>query len=370
MGGSFIFQPVWPILSLLRLNFPLHKIQNENGDVILKPWSNSTVLLINAVVFLALFVAFGIDLSALKEVDSFDDVVKMAAVSMFVIQICFIALTNLSLKEGLARIQNHCNQNIRRTRSDSGLKWIYFLLFAMYSIGSITYSVPVAVRFQLPGMTETKMLIKILAASYLGLFFVLFDTILVTFLIYFGESCQTIIACLDSLILGLCDPDLCFNALEMTEMVGEAFKKQILVVVSCTALNVLGLIYVCISFFITFDLDLYPCLAFTAMVLFSLANAILTFVLTSQSQQIIDKYQLLHKQLISSEKFQEKDWKIKNTILFMLEKFDGFSACGYFKLSKSLIPSIIGNLLTYIVILVQFKVSYPDNSASDINLDI
>jgi hypothetical protein len=51
------------------------------------------------------------------------------------------------------------------------------------------------------------------------------------------------------------------------------------------------------------------------------------------------------------------DSEAKNQALHYLKSFTGFSAMGFFHLKKSLLSSIAVNFITYLIILMQFKVS-------------
>ena len=47
----------------------------------------------------------------------------------------------------------------------------------------------------------------------------------------------------------------------------------------------------------------------------------------------------------------------KNEVCNLLSKFKGFEANGYFTLNHSMLTGMIGNIVTYLVILVQFRQS-------------
>ena len=47
----------------------------------------------------------------------------------------------------------------------------------------------------------------------------------------------------------------------------------------------------------------------------------------------------------------------KNEVCNLLAKFKGFEANGYFTLNHSMLTGMIGNIVTYLVILVQFRQS-------------
>ena len=47
----------------------------------------------------------------------------------------------------------------------------------------------------------------------------------------------------------------------------------------------------------------------------------------------------------------------KKRIVKGLERFQGYHGNGYFTLGKSLLTSVVANLITYLIILIQFKIT-------------
>ena len=86
------------------------------------------------------------------------------------------------------------------------------------------------------------------------------------------------------------------------------------------------------------------------------------------SQEVQDKVRELRKALENSlfdenemisidDQKQQNAKERRNVLVKHLEEFQGFDGYGYFHLSKSLLTSIITNFMTYLIILIQFKVS-------------
>ena len=61
----------------------------------------------------------------------------------------------------------------------------------------------------------------------------------------------------------------------------------------------------------------------------------------------------------SQGKVLEKCTDIHEKLILMdkINNFNGFSACGYFTLGKPLLTTIVANILTFMIIIVQFKLS-------------
>ena len=47
----------------------------------------------------------------------------------------------------------------------------------------------------------------------------------------------------------------------------------------------------------------------------------------------------------------------KNSLYLQLDGFKGFNAANYFTVNNSLITGMIANFVTYVIILVQFKIT-------------
>ena len=61
--------------------------------------------------------------------------------------------------------------------------------------------------------------------------------------------------------------------------------------------------------------------------------------------------------LIIDYNFKNGESQQKNDVCNLLSKFNGFEANGYFTLNHSMLTGMIGNIVTYLVILVQFQQS-------------
>ena len=49
--------------------------------------------------------------------------------------------------------------------------------------------------------------------------------------------------------------------------------------------------------------------------------------------------------------------KQKKSIILGYEQFQGYHGNGYFTLDKSLLTSVVANFVTYLIILIQFKIT-------------
>ncbi len=73
--------------------------------------------------------------------------------------------------------------------------------------------------------------------------------------------------------------------------------------------------------------------------------------------RITETKHLLNKLEIKASGHEEMKSKLKYTMRRYDIMSEGFSAANYFKVNRGLVTSIAGYLLTYIIVLMQFKIS-------------
>ena len=62
------------------------------------------------------------------------------------------------------------------------------------------------------------------------------------------------------------------------------------------------------------------------------------------------------RKIILDDQVYSEDYA-KQKILYNLKRFQGFTGGGYFTLGKSLLSTLFSNFATYLVILIQFKLT-------------
>ena len=97
-----------------------------------------------------------------------------------------------------------------------------------------------------------------------------------------------------------------------------------------------------------------------------LQHIIVIFFLNIASQEMIDRTRDLRMVIkrtnveeivIAWNDKSESSAVTKDIVLDNLEAFQGFEAQGYFTLGKSFLSSIVSNFLTYVIILMQLKLT-------------
>ena len=83
----------------------------------------------------------------------------------------------------------------------------------------------------------------------------------------------------------------------------------------------------------------------------------LIFALCHTSEMLVVNVGGLEDMIIGYHFKNNRETQQKNDVCNLLSKFNGFEANGYFTLNHSMLTGMIGNIVTYLVILVQFRQS-------------
>ena len=83
----------------------------------------------------------------------------------------------------------------------------------------------------------------------------------------------------------------------------------------------------------------------------------LIFALCHTSEMLVVNVGGLEDMIIDYHFKNNRETQQKNDVCNLLSKFNGFEANGYFTLNHSMLTGMIGNIVTYLVILVQFRQS-------------
>ena len=113
-------------------------------------------------------------------------------------------------------------------------------------------------------------------------------------------------------------------------------------------------------------------LVFIGYVSLVMKFAYIVWIFNHDSEHLCDQVKLLKNTLdevyiedhefVFGEGGQLRDARFaRNLMVNQFQDFRGFDGLGYFTLGKSLLTSITANILTYLIVLIQFKIS--ENSA-------
>ena len=162
----------------------------------------------------------------------------------------------------------------------------------------------------------------------------------------------------------------CKKLAAVLDKTSDLFTHQTFALVTIVVLGLVSDAYRVIAFFIDFHrFDLWISLMIFGFILYIVFLTMKLFYLTHIVQKIDDQNKDLIAAISDVNDNADPDMTIvfegekcsfglaRDQVLHHLKSFEGFSALGFFYLRKSLISSIFANFVTYLIILVQFKVT-------------
>jgi len=121
-------------------------------------------------------------------------------------------------------------------------------------------------------------------------------------------------------------------------------------------------LYLVLTFSIFIGITQEPIL-FTVYCLYSLIPCLRLYVLAEGAQKTVKKMSAISGKLEKIQVSEESEsWTCFEQKQFSLAvanfaKPEGYDAAGFFQLNRKLIPTIIGALVTYLIVLLTFKLS-------------
>ena len=148
--------------------------------------------------------------------------------------------------------------------------------------------------------------------------------------------------------------------------VNSTFNFSFFVMITFSVLILLSESYSAIStFFSQDDYRTIEIILSANMVFYALQITYTIIILCFQSQKIIDKIGILKEKLVEIPEDEHTEFITehgksvrfsRNDALQFLEKFQGYDCLSYFHLGKSLFAQITATFVTYMIILIQFKI--------------
>ena len=132
----------------------------------------------------------------------------------------------------------------------------------------------------------------------------------------------------------------------------DIFSLPLFFIISSSLVSMTFNVYITIAITFNFTLNQENALSFFIVSFFSYAIFVITVlcILNFMSSAVTKSLESLYFTINSNE----------NTVkinLKSMENFKGFDACGFFTLGKPLLTSITTNFTTYLIVLIQFKMS-------------
>ena len=205
----------------------------------------------------------------------------------------------------------------------------------------------------------------------------LFAPIIIFFIIYLNICSkldilvQVLIYKLKKQRKSIDDNDLLLECQKLKEIANKAqnlFSGHVFWAIFVSLLITIVLVYRSVSFLIGTDPGhLKVIVFFFGYIFYNSAFLFVIYCLNISSQKVKDDFQELasilkndrilenRQKMVDGENISLKD--LKDMVVSDLKEFDGFNGYDYFLLGKPLLTSIMANFTTYLIVLVQFKIS-------------
>ena len=204
---------------------------------------------------------------------------------------------------------------------------------------------------------------KIVLGSGLGTFFMLSILPMIGLLVMFTEVCNQLIIWAMKLITILNDAPFNNHQRDSTELelftrtlekTNNSFSAVLFVLISACLISLVFAFYSLLSFVLDAESSHFSLIPY---IIFLVLN--LRYFNCLSCDLVKTVHQLKRAILRSGIDFDGKSYVIEE-----LQCFQGFDAHGFFTLNRPLLTSIISNFTTFIIILIQFKMS--ENQGSEI----
>ena len=392
----FILQDFWPLLKLFQIMgiFPCKKVTDENGCINLKPMKTwMLVLLFTAQYLILQGPTIGIMVYLESETEIFTALINatMAAsrdsltrycVTGFLMVMSMMILTgalvmsNITSLKALCYLQDEFIIMFGRIRTkNSSIKKAYLLFGVLFGF-VLMHAITNSLAFGLPmldflgdGRNDLKTLtiafIFYFIPAILASFFPLFQG-----LILHLQLCSNVKMIMNkSDFDGMtCSQTVLENAIKIwktVRMSSDVLSSNSLILVLNALIMLICESYLCMDYALS-SANQSTALPCASNIFGALAAVLALWILNGQSEEI--------KQIVSNLKDTLGDIVVSNGKIQMdgrfhsevyarghlinkLAEFQGLDAYGYATLGKPLLTSVFANFITYLIILIQFKIS-------------
>ena len=392
----FILQDFWPLLKLCQITgiFPCKKVTDENGFITLKPMKTWMLVLLFALQWL---IIQGPPIGTIVYLESETEILTayinatmassrnsltrvcvtgfLTVMSMMILTVALI-MSNITSLRALCYLQDEFIIMFGRIRTkNSSIKKAYLLFGVLFGL-SLMHAITMSLAFCLPmldflgdGRNDFRTLTIAL------IFFVIIATLHACFPLFQGlilhlQLCSNVKMIMNkSDFDGMtCSQTVLENAIKIwktVRMSSDVLSSNSLILVLNALIMLICESYLCMDYALS-SANQSTALLCASNIFGALAAVLALWILNGQSEEI--------KQIVSNLKDTLGDIVVSNGKIQMdgrfhsevyarghlinkLAEFQGLDAYGYATLGKPLLTSVFANFITYLIILIQFKIS-------------
>ena len=389
----FIFQDFWPLLKLCQITglFPCKKVTDENGCINLKPMKTwMLVLLLTAQWLIIQGPPIGILVYLESETEIITAFINDTMASSTLTRVCVtgflqlsimiltgaLIMSNITSLRALCYLQDEFIIMFGRIRTkNSSIKKAYLLFGVLFGF-VLMHAITNSLAFGLPmldflgdGRNDLKTLtiafIFYFIPASLSSFFPLFQG-----LILHLQLCSNVKMIMNkSDFDGMtCSQTVLENAIKIwktVRMSSDVLSSNSLILVLNALIILICESYLCMDYALS-SANQSTALPCASNIFGALAAVLALWILNGQSEEIKQIVSNLKDTLgdivVSNGKIQidgrfHSEVYARGHLINKLAEFQGLDAYGYATLGKPLLTSVFANFITYLIILIQFKIS-------------
>ena len=373
----YIFESLWPLLKLFNIVgiFPCYKKVSEDGKSLLLP-ANGVCHLFKYFIFILVFYAphhvlqafrfikYGTLMNTMMKEITNSPTNSLAFYMMnmsllgqhFIMMICFWKIRDqlCSLQDFVGDLKLEVKEKTSYIFGRYFLILLYFIFFILMGFGRINgdkeseYQVDIILAILTPFI--------IFSIDAPGLCFILLLFNVIKFVYKWVRHVRKL-AKNENLTIWREIHDFC----QIFDKIQTIFSFPIFIFVLQSIILLILIMYRAIAFIIFDVKNVSMSIIFAGYLSLGIAVAFSLGYLSFYAQMVTDQVQKLQRDLHQLSLTTEPANQAKMA-MYSLNKWSGFSGYGFFTLGKSLLTSVAAAFMTYLIVLVQFQVSYQNCS--------
>ena len=392
-GRNFLFEDIWPFLKLSQIIgiFPYKKIHEENGIVRLVPmnkWLSGLrvvlTFLLYAVALIVTLLFSNFDFEKMKDLvsktldgstTSTGMVYNFGILTPIMIS-CLFLLTFGNYRKKWQEFYLTLNESNLFLNSKSMNKFFTVPLILFYYGYSLFALLMVANILKQNDIVKTFFSVQVVIGLFLCsvINFMIYFLPTTCFLVIFKSLVTKFRSCIDNLKSSEYWKTKRFpyqwakevlELINMIELTSDLLSFQCFVLITQFVIIFIGTIYNIVHISISDEKNFF--LRISPQISYGVVAFIIFYMLNFSSEEIKDKIQELKKIVLVIEASDEQEFEVdgmlhkesyaRSLIAEKLGDFQGFDMGGFSKLGKPLLGSIATNTITYLIVLIQFKLS-------------
>ena len=389
---TFLFDTIWPLMKIFQIfgAFPCTKASN-NDKVTLVPMRWCSYFSISCVP-LILYVLFAVTVNTLAysrflevmqmQPDFVDQLVMIVTAAIFFTVQVSLAISNFTMRINLADLQDFFLKNCQDWYLEKNIRKKRMTCMAIFMpLASLFASLSISFGGTYESYEDHPTALKIILGLFFGLLTMYIQSQIHAFLVIYMQVTTKIITWTNYLTKSLqtsskSDLKNCVTLFDGVLMAKRMFSVPLFISVNGAMVNLILVFYASISYLMCNSYENRQLNSIIAdcvgKISFGVLLCIILYISNEASQQLFNAMQAMKQAIIEMPNIDDDiivlDGKeyfgnyARYVLLERINSFKGFTACDFYDLGRPMLSTITSNFITYLIILIQFKLSASSNS--------